>query len=80
MQVNFSPINPPSLCRYITVGGVGSFEGSQWEMKHRPESHLTCYPSSSSQAHFFFFFFLIFGSGPVLTAGEPLSGASAVPA
>lgn len=50
-------------------------------MKHRPESHLTCYPSSSSQTHFFKNknnFFFVFGSGPVFTAGEPLCGASAV--
>lgn len=38
---------------------VGSFEGSPWEKKHRPESHLTCYPSSSSQAHISYFSFLI---------------------
>lgn len=38
---------------------VGSFEGSPWEKMHRPESHLTCYPSSSSQAHISYFSFLI---------------------
>lgn len=32
------------------------FEGSYWEKKHHPGSHLTCYPSSSSQAHISFFF------------------------
>lgn len=37
-------------CRVIWRIPVGT-EASSW-------SHLTCYPSSSSQAHFFFFFFL----------------------
>lgn len=32
---------------------LGHLKESQREPKHRPESHLTCFPSSSSQAHFF---------------------------
>lgn len=64
------PLHYRGWCRVIWRIPVGS-EASSW-------SHLTCYPSSSSQAHFFFFF--KFGSGPGLTAGEPLCGASAVPA
>lgn len=62
--MNFSLINPPSLCHYFTVGGVGSFEGSQWELKHCPESHLTCYlviPVLAPRLPFLsFFFFNIF--------------------
>lgn len=75
--MDFGSFKPPKLCHYFTVCCIGSFEGSQWEPKPRTESHLTCYPSSSSQAHLSMF---VVGSGPVTTAGEPQYAANAVPA
>lgn len=38
---DFSPINPPGVSDYITMHGVKTFKGSQWELKHRSGSHLT---------------------------------------
>lgn len=72
---DFSPINPPGVSHYITMHGVKTFKGSQWELKHRSGSHLTWVLAPSP-----FLLFLNIGSSPVFTAGEPLCGASAVPA